>query len=172
MFPVLLLSGILLGSGVQPHAPNVPAAVILKPQVVNVTQVSVSPASLSFTAANPDSSPLVAGSSSAVVTWKTTGGSVTSPWTLRISSPDTFSSCATVPASAVTVSCASITGGSGATCGGASTLSSSAVQIANGLQSNGSTTYSVSLTFTLQDSWKYIASSLCALTVSYTVTAN
>jgi len=182
MLSVLLLSGILLAPASQAsgHAVSAgvtpgqlsPAAVKLKPEAVSLSAASVTPSAIGFTANNPDSSPVVSGASSAVVTFKTSAGFF-GTWNLKVSAPSSFGACSTVPASAVTVSCVSATGGQNPACGGPVTLSSSPTQIASGTEGLiFSTTYNVTLSFTLADSWKYIASSLCSLSVTYTITAN
>jgi hypothetical protein len=94
-------------------------------------------------------------------------------WTLTVSAAGaSFSSCATVPASAVTVTCGSVTGGHTGACSTAATLSTTATKVAGGNEATGMASYSVNLSFTLADNWKYIASSSCSLSVSYTITAN
>jgi hypothetical protein len=71
------------------------------------------------------------------------------------------------------MSCGGVTGGSGGACGGSTALSTAGVQMASGTQTFiSSANYSVTLSFTLQDSWKYIASSSCSLSLTYTITAN
>jgi hypothetical protein len=83
-----------------------------------------------------------------------------------------FASCATVPRSAIKVTCGGVTGGSAGSCGGAITLSGASQQVASGKESTSTNTpYSVTLNFTLADSWSYIANSSCTLSLTYTVTA-
>jgi hypothetical protein len=51
-------------------------------------------------------------------------------------------------------------------------LSTSAQQVASGNEASGSNkAYSVTLNFTLADSWSYIANSSCTLSLTYTVNA-
>ena len=168
----LALSGVLLAPGAQPAAKVSPATVSPKLGLTTISNTTVTPASITFTATNPGSLPVVGGSSGAVVSW-TTAGSIFGSWNLTVSAPANFTSCPTVPVSAVTVSCSSVSGGTGGACGGSSALSTGGVQMASGTQGlllPGN--YSVNLNFTLQDSWKYIASSSCSLTLTYTITAN
>ena len=170
MFP-LILTAILFGAtgGAKTAAP---ATVNPKLFLSSISNQAVTPGSINFSATDPDTSPAVSGSSAAVVSWQTTG-TLASSWNLKVSAPASFSSCPTVPISAVTVSCGSVAGGSAGTCGGSTALSTSPIQIASGTEGFLlNTSYSVSLNFTLQDSWKYIASSSCSLSVTYTITAN
>ncbi len=149
-----------------------PVATTPKPLATSIKNAAATPATITFTGTNPDSTPSVAGSAAVAVTWRTTG-SHSGAWNLQVSAPSTFSSCATVPAGAVAVTCGSVTGGSSGACGTPQPLSTTGTQIADGIEGNGAAaTYTVNLTFTLQDSWKYIASSSCSLTVSYLITAN
>ena len=124
----------------------------------SLTPVSAAPSTISFAATDPDLGS-VSGSSASTVSWTTTGGSSGSTWNLKVQAgAGSFTNCATVPTSAVT----------------ASTLSTSGQQVATGHESTGaSQPYSVSINFTLADSWAYIAktSPACTLTLTYTVTA-
>ena len=138
----------------------------------SVSNAAVTPSAITFTANDPDTNSTVSGSANAQVSWKTTGGATARTWSVTVSAPATFSSCATVPASAVTVSCVSVSGGHSGTCGGAAALSTTGTQVASGEESTGTASYSVTLGFTLADSWKYIASSSCSLSVTYNITAN
>jgi len=168
MLSGLLLSGILLAAS----GKAAPAAVNPKLSFTSISNAAAAPSAITFPASNPTGSPVVAGSSSVVVSWTTTGTFLGS-WNLAVSAPASFSSCPWIPVSAVTVSCGSVTGGSGGTCGGSAALTTGAAQIASGTEGLlVATNYSVSLNFTLQDSWKYIASTSCSLSVSYTITAN
>jgi hypothetical protein len=171
MFPNLLLSGILLLGGSKTGSNATP--VTLRPQL-SITQISnqaVTPATISFNATNPTTSPSVSGSANAVVSWSSLV-SIAAGWNVAVSAPSSFTNCPTVPASAVTVSCVSITGGTLGTCGGSTALSTTPTQIASGVEIlNLLSPYVVTLSFTLADSWKYIPSS-CSLSVTYTITAN
>jgi hypothetical protein len=146
----------------------------IMPLATSVATITATPSTISFTATNPDLGS-VAGSSASTVSWKTTGGSSSSTWNLKVQAAATsFTNCATVPMSAVTVSCSSVTGGSSGACATSFALSTTAVQVASGKESTASNaTYSVNLNFTLADSWQYIAkqSPSCTLTLTYTVTA-
>jgi hypothetical protein len=145
------------------------------PQAANFT-LNVAPGTISFSATDPDSAP-VSGSASTTVSWTVTGTSGNT-WNLGLSSAaTTFTNCATVPISAVTVSCNSASAGGGTStsaCSGASSLSTSRTVVASGREGTGSRTYSVTLTYKLTDQWKYIArtSPLCTLTITYNALVN
>jgi hypothetical protein len=172
MFSTTLLATILLAAGPRVTAKTEAAAPQLPPlPATTITSASVTPGTISFNTSNPDSQPVVNGSATATVTWQT-ANSLLQKWTLAVSAPASFGSCGTVPASAVTVTCGTVSGGFGGTCGGATTISTTPVQIASGYEGIGTGTYTVALTFTLQDSWKYIASTSCSLSVTYTITAD
>lgn len=179
MLPTLLLSKFLTGMLLVPASSQAPGkvspAAISKPvpQATTIAGPTVTPAVITFLATDPDGSPVVSGSSGAVISWST-AGSVLGAWTLKVNAPATFGSCPTVPVSAVTVSCGSVTGGFGGACSGNSSLSTTPTQVAGGTEGllGFGSAFTVNLTFTLADSWKYIASSLCSLSVTYTITAN
>ena len=177
MLPTMLFAGLLSaiasGSVSQTPARATPAIVRPQPKARNISGAAVTPATISFTATDPAGAPIVNGSASATVSWNTAGNSGTPTWTLQVSAPTTFTSCPTVPASAVIVTCASVTGGTAGACSSPTSLSPTPVQMAGGAEpGSGSNPYSVNLTFTLQDTWEYIASSSCSLSVTYTITAN
>lgn len=133
--------------------------------------LTVSPATVSFTATNPVSAPTDAGSSAATVSWSNLDFNSGS-WNLTVQASSTaFTSCATVPISAVTVSCSSVSatiGGTGS-CAAPFKLSTSPQVVASGNQGILTYDYSITLSFTLTDSWKYIAetSPSCSLSLSY-----
>ena len=156
-----------------------PAPVTSKPRVATVAPratasitLSVTPATISFQATDPDS-PADPGSSAAVVKW-TSNSTVLRQWSLSVQpSATSFQGCPTVPVSAVTVTCTQATNatlfGNGA-CSAPAALTTSPQTVASGNEGLGSGAYEVDLTFTLTDSWKYIANSSpqCTLTVTYT----
>jgi len=172
MSVVVLTAGTMQMLSAQQKARIVVPAERVLPMATTLSAVTASPATISFTATDPDAGPY-AGSSSATVSWSTSGGSVGSTWTLKVqASAATFASCGTVPTSAVKATCTGVAGGSAGTCGGAVNLSTSAQQVASGNEASGAgKAYSVTLNFTLADSWSYIAKSSCTLTLTYTVTA-
>ena len=135
--------------------------------------LSATPGTISFQAANPDSGQ-VSGSSPARLTWNVSRGSHLQHWTLSVQSgSSSFTGCPTVPASAVQVSCSSASASRGGTgvCGGSFPLSTSPQQIAGGAEGEVTSSYSVSLNFTLAESWRYVANSTCSINLSYSVSA-
>ena len=150
----------------------VPANRILPMAGTTMSAVTASPGTISFTATDPDLSPFP-GNSAATISWTTSGGSTGNTWNLKVSAAAaSFTNCATVPRSAVIVTCGGITGGSAGVCGGPLTLSGAAQQIASGKEASGTNkAYSVTLDFSLTDSWSYIAGSSCTISLTYTVTA-
>ena len=144
------------------------------PMATTLASITAIPSTISFTATDPDLLS-VAGNSAATVSWLTSGGAAASTWTLKVqASAASFTNCATVPTSAVTVTCSSVFGGSSGACGSGITLSTAAQQVASGKESTGTNKpYSVTLNFTLADSWSYIAKQApsCTLSLTYTVTA-
>jgi hypothetical protein len=172
-----IIAAILMASSPQiaAHggAPAAHPVTPVKPLATSInTAIAATPATVTFTATNPDSAPTDSGSATVTLTWKTAGGATTRTWNVKASAPAAFTSCATVPSSAVTATCTSVTGGTGSTCSAAGALSTAGVQIASGDEATGNASYTVKLTYTLADSWEYIASSSCSLTVTYLLTAN
>ena len=156
-----------------------PAAVVIRPLAgggggAALGPISAAPGTISFTATDPDLL-TVAGSSASTISWSiVSGGSNSQTWTLQVQAASTtFTGCSTVPVSAVRVTCSSVVvsggGGSGA-CSAPFNLSTSLQQVAGGAEANNTT---VTISFTLADSWRYIAttSQTCTQTLTYTVTA-
>jgi hypothetical protein len=140
-----------------------------------VSALTATPGAISFSASNPDSG-LVVGSSSATVNWVVQVGVNLLPWSVSLqATANTFTSCPSIPISAIRATCAgtSVGGGGGtATCtGGTLTLSTVAQQIASGSQGLGTQDYTVLINFALAESWRYVANSSCSLTLTYTVHA-
>ena len=141
--------------------------------------LTVSP-TISFAATNPTTLPVVTGTPQATATFAARGSGGGNTWTLKVNAAATaFTNCATVPVSAVTVTCATatvtgLTGTHGATaaCAAAFPLSTTATTVASGYDANNTLTYTVTITFTLADSWKYIAEMSPACTSALTYTAN
>jgi len=136
--------------------------------------LSATPGTITFQATNPDLG-AVSGSAPGNITWIVLGGSQTQNWTVTVQAgANSFAGCPTVPISAVRVTCASATvsgsGGNGG-CNGSFPLSTTPQQIAGGTQGDGANSYSVSLNFTLAESWRYVANSSCTLTLTYFVSA-
>jgi hypothetical protein len=137
-----------------------------------LSAISASPSTISFTATDPDLGS-VAGSSAATISWMTSSGNKNNTWTLAVqASAASFTSCPTVPTSAVKATCTGVTGGNNGSCGGGINVSTVPQQVASGKEANGANkAYSVTLNFTLADSWSYIAGSSCTLNLTYTVNA-
>jgi hypothetical protein len=148
---------------------------ILKPFAFAVTgSVTVTPATITFTSPDPDTTP-VNGSSTATISWKMNGG--TNSWTLGVNAAAaSFTSCPLVSLSAVKFTCSSATPGGGgsptASCAsGTFTLSTSQQTIASGThQGNGAAPFTVVVAYTFTDAWKYPANSSCSLNLTYTAT--
>jgi hypothetical protein len=139
-----------------------------------VGSLFASPSSVSFTASNPDAG-VVSGSSPASLSWAILSGSHVNSWTLSVQADtSSFSGCPTIPVSAVQVSCSSASvGGTGGTasCSGSFALGTTGQQLAGGLQADGSNSYLVSATFTLAESWRYVANPSCSINLTYSVNA-
>jgi len=137
--------------------------------------ISATPAAITFSATNPDLAPIDSGNSTASVGWTLSGNPGTGPWNLTVQAGSpSFGNCPSVPASAITVSCASVhthPAGSG-TCSPPFTLSTSAQAVAAGTTKNPTDTFTITLNFSLADSWKYIGetSPSCSLSLSYVAT--
>jgi hypothetical protein len=165
-----------LQSPTTPQKPSIVAGVrnLISPQTASLGTVSATPSTISFSAGDPDLGS-VSGSSASTVSWTTSSGSSSSSWTLKVqASATSFTNCSTVPVSAVTATCSSVSGGSSGACKSAITLSTTSQEVATGKESTSSNApYSVSLSFTLANSWSYIAqqSPSCTLTLTYTVSA-
>lgn len=171
------LTALLLVAGVGGRPVRVlpkPRPMASAPAAGPVHFMTASPASISFQAGDPDS-PSVPGNSAAVVTWSATGNNGRT-WNLTVrSAASSFTNCPTVPVSAVTVTCtgATVSDGGRGTCAAPFTLSTSPQILIGGNEgSGGNADYAVNLSFTLADSWKYIArtSPQCSLFLTYTAT--
>ncbi len=144
-----------------------------------ITTISVVPANINFNATDPDF-PSVSGSSAATGTFSMTGGAPSRNWTFSVQAgASNFTGCTTVPASAVTVTCSSATnsnsGGSAGTavCSAPFSLSTTAQQVAGGREGSSSDSYTITINYTLTDSWKFIAATAptCPITLTYTADA-
>jgi len=139
-----------------------------------IAALSATPGTISFSAANPNSG-TVSGSSSGTVTWTVLLGSHLQHWTVGVQAGSaTFVGCSSIPVSAVQVSCSSgsVSGGGGtAACSGSFPLSTTLQTIAGGFEGDLVNSYSVSLNFTLAESWRYVAGSSCSITLTYSVNA-
>lgn len=150
-------------------------AASVKPMANSNFTLTVNPATITFTTtSNPGTTPVVAGSSAATASWTAFSIFDTSNWTLTVNATAaSLSNCPWIPVSAVTVTCSSAAvGGLGATgaCSGAFPLSTTPQQVAGGAVGGlFSYNYTVTINFTLADSWKYIAeqSPACSLSLNY-----
>lgn len=142
----------------------------------NIQIPSATPATITFTASDPDN-PSVAGSSSATISFRTTGGNSTSTWRVEVqaASANFFSCPNAVPATRVIVNCANVSTTRSATgvCSGSVNLSTGFQTIASGLEDNGNVQYTIVVNFTFTDSWRFIpGGSSCSLGLNYLITAN
>lgn len=173
-----LVAGMLMAAGAPQQQPAARKHVALSARDVSASasfSVIASPATISFSAVDPDT-PFDAGSSASTVTWNASGLS-SKAWSLKLSAAaSTFSNCSTVPVSAVTVTCASaaVGGGGAGKCQSSFPLSTAQTLVVTGKEGAGLSNYAVTLTFTLADSWKYIATSknACTLTITYNAVLN
>lgn len=171
----MLTAAILLFSTLGPKGllgPRLPQRALLAAPTCGPTALAVNPATVSFRAVDPDQ-PVVAGNALATVTWQGVG-QPPRPWHLSLQSDGvSFDNCSEIPATAVVVSCsnATVNGGGSAVCGATAPLSHGSRIVASGQQSASNASYQVNLSFTLSDSWKYVAQTNppCSLTLTYTV---
>lgn len=174
---VLALAMPLCGAGsanAAQKAGRQPGPVVMTPQAATVIQsFSVSSPAPSFSASDPDVSP-VTGSPTATVSWTTRNATSARTWTLYVRAGGSAfsggSACTAVPASAVTASCVSASGPGTESCSGSFALSTGYQQIATGQESTGIPSYSVTVSYRLADSWRYV-SSTCTLNVTYYLNA-
>lgn len=145
---------------------------------VNPAVVTATPATITFTSPDPDTTP-TSGSSVGTVTWTMDGNNKNWSVTANATSAS-FTGCTAIPVSAVQFSCSGFTnlgGGNknGGCISGTLTLSTMPQTIASGsAQGNGSGASSFTVSFTFTDAWKYPASpgSTCSVSINYDVTAN
>jgi hypothetical protein len=173
MTALLSIAVLLAAAAGNPVLPVRPRAVTATPKAAAApatVYMLATPATITFQATNPDN-PLVAGNSAATV-YAFYNASKAQAWNISVqASAAKFTNCSTVPASAVTVTCSSVSGGAKASCGTAVNLSTTSQIVASGTEAAGQTLYNVNLTFTLTDSWKYIAELSPQCTVSLTYNA-
>ena len=142
-----------------------------------IHSVSVTPAAITFPANDPDLAS-VPGNVSGTVTFRTTGGALDRTWRVDVQATATnMANCpSTIPVSKIRVSCVSATSDNGGTasCGAPFDLSTTAQTIASGTEGTGNATpYVVTLNFSFQDSWRYIATtSPCTVNLTYQIIAN
>ncbi len=150
------------------------SAVRLNIAMGTLGSLSATPGTISFQASNPDAG-MVSGSSPGSLTWMVLSGSHLQNWTLSVQAgSSSFAGCPTIPVAAIQVSCSSahVSGGGGTgACSGSFPLSTTLQQTAAGVEGDGTNSYSISLNFTLAESWRYIADPSCTITITYTVNA-
>ena len=172
MILAALSTGILLLAAADRVARR-PTTVVIRPEANGISSYTVSPASVTFAAANPTTTPSVSGSSTVTLNFSLTGGNSARTWNIQLKSTTaTFAGCTTVPLSAITATCGSVTGGTGGTCAGGFAVSTTNTQVASGTETTGSASYSVTVNFALADDWKYLPATCTAQTFSYLLTAN
>jgi hypothetical protein len=180
MSVVVVLGGAMQMSGQRVSSPQQQTRIVVPSSRVmplgggstTLSAISATPSTISFTSTDPDLL-TVSGNSAATINWTTSNGSPSQTWTLTVqATSSSFASCSTVPASAVTATCTGVTEGKSGSCSAAFPLSTVAQQVASGKEDNATNApYTVTLNFTLTDSWSYIANPSCSLTLTYIVTA-
>lgn len=130
----------------------------LLPLDATVSNGSVTPSSVTFTSSNPAGS--VTGSpATTTVSFKTTN--TPAAFTVHVKAVAAkFTGCNTPPASAVTAACSSA---SGVTCAGAAALSNTGNGTTVATGSGNHTTASFVITYSFQDSWKYLQGASCSI---------
>jgi len=178
MGKALVLALTLSGGFGQAHADTLPVRRSLLTQLQfalgTIGSLMATPSSVNFPATNPNLG-VISASSPTSVNWIVQDVSLGQAWTLSVQAgAGAFSGCSTVPISAVRVSCASanVSGGFGTgACRGPFTLSTTPQQVAGGSQGLGINSYSVTINYTLDESWRYIPNLSCSLSLTYTVNA-
>ena len=148
-------------------------AASVQPQA-STFNVTVTPSVVTFQATDPDTSPAVAGSSPATVSW-TYNGSWFANWSLTVQAPSAImTNCPGIPASAITVACNTASAGflGGANCAAAFPLSTAPQVVASGTEGVLSSSYQVQISYTISDAWKRVAqlSPSCSLSLTYIAT--
>jgi hypothetical protein len=135
----------------------------------DIQSIYASPGSIGFVAPDPDTPPAPV---PATLTWKTHGGGPDYSVTVQAGASH-FENCPGVPVSAVRVACVSIDQPGEGACAPPFPLSASPRLLATGPQKPGNRTFTISLTFTFADRWRYVAalSPLCSLSLTYVVNA-
>lgn len=152
-----------------------------RPALAAATQlhtISATPATILFAANDPDT-PIVPGNVSATIAFRTTGGDPTRNWRVDVQATGggTLANCPrSIPLSQIRVTCVSATAANGGTgaCTAPFNLSNSLQMIASGAEGSGNATpYTITVNFSFQDSWQYIATnSPCTVSLSYQIIAN
>ena len=151
-----------------------PSPVAIRPQATTITTFIIDTANVAIAATNPTTNPAPFGAETATFVLKSSTAGLTWNMTVR-SSASTFSGCTTVPLNAITATC-TVTPPSGASgsCGSVA-LSTVAQTLAGGTENTvggGGATYTVNITLTLADDWKFLPTTCTAQTLTYLLTAN
>lgn len=183
----LLTVGLAWGQTSGPRQPvrsraQVTSAAGIVPMLSTISTFRVNgtttPAAITFTANNPGGT--IAGSATALLDMNVPNQNH-NPWTITVQATTSSMNCGTatpVPVSAITVTCSGAykPGSHGGTvaCSGAFALSSSSAQtIVSGTLATTNGDYGATVTFTLNDSWNYIATTgqSCSVNINYVATA-
>src|SRR5260221_9946720 len=159
---ILLAGGPVRGDGKKtpPRTAAAPTSVVLPTAAAaTVNSYTVSPATITFNMTDPDAG-LVTGSPAGSVVLSISNGAASRNWIQYVqANSSTFTGCTAIPASAVTVTCNSVTlnnvGGSPGTgaFGAPFALSTTATQVAGGREGTKTDNFTISISFTLADSW-------------------
>ena len=167
---------VVSASGAQVRS-RTPHVVNLRPAVASVRNAVAAPQPLQFLATDPDIGP-VSANSPAIISWEITGAQSTGTWTLTVQTGAArFSGCGAVPVAALTAKCVSVTGdghGGAGACAAPFPLSTQPATLAAGSQGHGNSWFSVTVNFTFQDGWQYVAAMnpSCTLNLSYIIQAS
>jgi hypothetical protein len=143
-----------------------------------ITQFTVTPATMSFQATDPDQGGPAPQNSTVV--WRLENTAVQRPWTLYVQAESaSMSGCSSIPASALTAACTSATHDSGNNsakmyCTAAPIpISTSRAVVAYGNQGNRDHNALVGIAVSMADSWRYQAalSPACTISLRYTLDA-
>ena len=183
----LLTVGLAWGQTSSPRQPvrskaQVTPAAVIAPMLSTISTFTVngstSPAAIRFTANNPGGT--IAGSATALLDMNVPNQNH-NPWTITVQAAASTMNCGTataVPVSAIRVTCSGAyhpgSHQGSAACSGAFALSSGSAQtIVSGTLSTTNGDYGATVTFTLNDSWNYIATTgqSCSVNINYVATA-
>lgn len=138
----------------------------------SITSFTASPSSISFTANNPNAATVAIGATNTIA-WTATQCINNLTWKITVkASTSSLTNCSTVPISAaIAATCSSsVNLGGTATCHTPLTLTTSEQTLVDGLEGSGTCSGTTSVTYTLNESWRYIAASspTCSTTITYT----
>lgn len=146
------------------------------PAATKVHNQSASPMSITLIGADPDSPTLTV---PVTISFRTTGGRLSNNWSLSVqaaSGPNMTNCPSSIPIDKVQVSCTSSVSDNGgtATCAAPFNLSTGLQTISSGTEGTGNAVpYDTVINFTLQDSWRYIATdTACTINLNYQIIAD